>query len=80
MDPFLSFLEYLYTDHYPIEDCDSFGVLMLANRYRVKRLSALCEAHISEHIIEQATSETIAQADVDVIGKQFLVSKSKRQT
>ena len=30
----MSFLEYLYTDHAPIEEGDSIGILELANRWR----------------------------------------------
>ena len=29
----MSFLEYLYTDHAPIEEGDSIGILELANRW-----------------------------------------------
>ena len=68
LDTFLAFLEYLYTDHSPIEDSDSIGILELANQYVMPRLTALCELYISKHV-ERATSESIAQADVDIIGK-----------
>ena len=69
LDTFLAFLEYLYTDHSPIEDSDSIGILELANQYVIPRLTALCELYISKHV-ERATSdlESIAQADVDIIG------------
>ena len=67
LDTFLAFLEYLYTDHSPIEDSDSVGILELANQYVMPRLTALCELYISKHV-EQATSESIAKADVDIIG------------
>ena len=60
-------MEYLYTDHSPIEDSDSIGILELANQYVMPRLTALCELYISKHV-EQATSESIAKADVDIIG------------
>ena len=36
---FLAFLEYLYTDHSPIEDSDSIGILELANQYVMPRLT-----------------------------------------
>ena len=68
LDTFLAFLEYLYTDHSPIEDSDSIGILELANQYVMPRLTALCELYISKHV-ERATSESIAQADVDIIGR-----------
>ena len=67
LDTFLAFLEYLYTDHSPIEDSDSIGILELANQYVMPRLTAFCELYISKHV-EQATSGSIAQADVDIIG------------
>ena len=67
LDIFLAFLEYLYTDHSPIEDSDSIGILELANQYVMPRLTALCELYISKHV-ERATSESIAQADVNIIG------------
>ena len=70
LDTFLAFLEYLYTDHSPIEDSDSVGILELANQYVMPRLTALCELYISKHV-ERATSESIAQADVDIIGEVF---------
>ena len=31
----MSFLEYLYTDHAPIEEGDSMGILELANRCEI---------------------------------------------
>ena len=68
LNTFLAFLEYLYTDHSPIEDCtDSIGILDLSNRYVLPRLTSLCELYIAKHV-ERATSESIAQAGVDVIG------------
>lgn len=73
LDTFLTFLEYLYTDHSPIEDCaDSIGILDLSNRYVLPRLTSLCELYIAKHV-ERATSESIAQADVDVIGMRVLL-------
>ena len=74
LDTFLAFLEYLYTDHSPIEDSDSLGILELANQYVMPRLTALCELYISKHV-ERATSNSIAQADVDIIGN-IIVLKS----
>ena len=60
-------MEYLYIDHSPIEDSDSIGILELANQYVMPRLTTLCELYISKHV-ERATSESIAQANVDIIG------------
>ena len=68
LDTFLAFLEYLYTDHSPIENSDSVGILELANQYVMPRLSALCELYISKYV-ERATSDSIAQSDVNIIGR-----------
>ncbi|XP_064392713.1 rho-related protein racA-like isoform X2 [Halichondria panicea] len=67
LDTFVSFLEYLYTDHAPIEEGDSMGILELANRYMMSRLMSLCELYISKHV-ERATKDFIAKANVDIIG------------
>lgn len=64
---FLAFLEYLYTDHSPIEDGDPLGILELAGQYVVPRLMALCELYVSKGV-EKATAVSIAEADVDVLG------------
>ena len=66
-ETFLAFLEYLYTDHSPIEDSDSVGILVLSNQYVMPRLMALCELYISKEV-EKATARSIAEADTDVVG------------
>ena len=63
----MAFLEYLYTDHSPIEEGDSLGILELSNKYVMPRLMMLCELYISKEV-ERAT-RSIAKADVDVVGK-----------
>ena len=68
LENFLALLEYLYTDHAPIEEGDSVGILELSNKYVLPRLMALCELYISKEV-ERATAESITQADVDVVGK-----------
>ena len=67
LDNFLAFLEYLYTDHAPIEEGDCIGVLVLSNQYVMKRLMSLCELYIAKKV-DRACAESIADADVDVIG------------
>ncbi|XP_064386490.1 rho-related protein racA-like [Halichondria panicea] len=67
LDTFVCFLEYLYTDHAPIEEGNSMEILKLADRYVMSRLMSLCELYISKHV-ERATKHSIAKADVDVIG------------
>ena len=70
LDTFLAFLEYLYTDHSPIENSDSIGILELGNQYVMPRLTALCELYISKHV-ERATSDSIAQSDINIIGRDI---------
>ena len=68
----MAFLEYLYTDHSPIEEGDSVGILELSNKYVMPRLMMLCELYISKEV-ERATAKSIAKADVDVVGKWTIV-------
>lgn len=65
---FLAFLEYLYTDHSPIEEEDSYGILALADQYCLPRLLALCELYVSKQI-ERAVEKSIRDADIDIIGE-----------
>jgi len=67
VETFTAFLQYLYTDHAPIEEGDPAAILVLANQYCVGRLRALCELYISK-TIEKATEVSIAKSDVDFIG------------
>ena len=67
MNTFMAFLQYLYTDHAPIEEGDPAAILVLANQYCVGRLRSLCELYISK-TIEKATEVSIAKSDVDFIG------------
>jgi len=67
LEAFEAFLEYLYTDHCPIESSDSLGILELANRYGMSRLVTLCELYISK-MIEKATAQSVDKADIDVVG------------
>ena len=67
LDTFLALLEYLYTDHAPIEEGDAVGIVALSNQYAVPRLMALCELYVSKEV-ERLTADSIAQADLNVIG------------
>ena len=67
LDTFLALLEYLYTDHAPIEKGDAVGILALSNQYAVCRLMALCELYISKEV-ERLTAKSITHANLDVIG------------
>ena len=68
LEAFLAFLEYLYTDHAPIEEGDSLGILELSNLYVMPRLMSMCELYVSKEV-ERQTAVSIAEAEVDVIGK-----------
>lgn len=70
MEIFLAFLEYLYTDHAPIEETDSIDLLVHSNQYVMKRLINLCELYITK-LVDKACAESIAKADIDVIGEQY---------
>jgi hypothetical protein len=66
-ETFLPLLEYIYTEHAPIEEGDAIGLLMLADRYQVTRLGTLCELYVSK-MVERACEKGIEKADIDVIG------------
>ena len=64
----MAFLQYLYTDHCPIEEGEATLILVLANQYCVNRLKALCELYISKSV-EKATEVSIANSELNIIGK-----------
>ncbi|KAL8599810.1 hypothetical protein ACOMHN_027617 [Nucella lapillus] len=65
LDTFLALLEYLYTNHAPIEEGDSVGILMLADEYCVRRLCTLCEFYISREVERRHCSSQ--KLDIDVV-------------
>ena len=67
VETFTAFLEYLYSDHAPVEDVDSVGLLQLADRYCVPRLVNLCELYIPKEV-DRSVSKNIEKSDIDVIG------------
>ncbi|PRP82049.1 Rho GTPase-like protein [Planoprotostelium fungivorum] len=66
-ESFLCVLEYVYTEHSPIEDNDSMLIMELANQYGMPRLLTLCELYTSK-LIEKKTEDGIENADIDIIG------------
>lgn len=42
-ESFMALLEYIYTEHAPIEEGDPLLIMELADQYRVPRLITLCE-------------------------------------
>lgn len=67
MEGFLAFLEYLYTDHSPVEESDALELLALADEYGQPRLVNLCELYISKEV-DKKCIQNIEKADIDVIG------------
>ncbi|XP_022095615.1 rho-related protein racA-like isoform X2 [Acanthaster planci] len=61
LECFLALLEYLYTDHAPIEEGDAVGILVAADWYGPDRLRNLCELYISKGV-------DVTDKHVDVIG------------
>uniref|UniRef100_A0A8W8N4J3 BTB domain-containing protein n=1 Tax=Magallana gigas TaxID=29159 RepID=A0A8W8N4J3_MAGGI len=64
---FMALMEYLYSDHAPIEDGDSVGIMVLADEYGHKRLVNLCELYITKEV-DRSVTKQIAKSDIDVIG------------
>ncbi|KAL4222307.1 hypothetical protein ACF0H5_018345 [Mactra antiquata] len=62
-----AFLEYLYTDHCPIEENDAVGIFVLADEYGHHRLVNLCELYITKEV-DRSVTKRIEKADIDVIG------------
>ena len=67
LDTFLAFLEYLYTDHSPIEENDAVGIMVLADEYGQHRLVTLCELYITKEV-DRSVTKQIEKAEIDVIG------------
>ena len=65
INAFLALLQYLYTDYCHIEEEEATLILVLADKYGLDRLKALCEVCISE-TVWKASEESIATS---VIGK-----------
>ena len=49
------------------------GIMELSNKYVMPRLMAMCELYTSNKV-EKATVKSIANADIDVIGKNNFFS------
>ncbi|XP_071157447.1 rho-related protein racA-like [Mytilus edulis] len=64
---FLALLEYMYTDHAPIEETDSVGIVVLADEYGQSRLVDLCELYITKEV-DKSVTKRIEKAEIDVIG------------
>lgn len=64
---FLALLEYMYTDHSPIEENDSVGIMVLADEYGQSRLIDLCELYITKEV-DRSVAKQIEKSEIDVIG------------
>ncbi|XP_060077823.1 rho-related protein racA-like [Ylistrum balloti] len=64
---FLALLEYLYTDQAPIEDIEVMELIVLADKYGLKRLTNLCEMYITKEI-DKCVANNVGTAEIDVIG------------
>eukprot|EP01113_Clastostelium_recurvatum_P017139 TRINITY_DN2004_c0_g1_i1.p1 TRINITY_DN2004_c0_g1~~TRINITY_DN2004_c0_g1_i1.p1 ORF type:complete len:614 (+),score=151.93 TRINITY_DN2004_c0_g1_i1:176-1843(+) len=70
-DTFLAALQYIYTDHAPIEDSDMGELIVLANRLGLTRLITLCELYISkavDHAVADGIKKAIEKGEIDIIG------------
>ena len=66
LDAFMVLLQYLYTDCCgSMEGGQVTTLLVLANKYALNRLKALCESYISEFI----SGAPMADVEFSVIGK-----------
>ena len=66
-DSLAALLEYLYSDHAPIEEAETVGLLALSDQYCQSRLITLIELYASKNV-EKACEQSIKNADIDVIG------------
>ena len=66
LQSFLAVLEYLYTDHAPIEEGDSEEIMILADRFCLPRLVTLCELYITKKI-DSSIQKRVADGTSDVI-------------
>lgn len=65
-DTLAGFVEYLYTEHAPIEETGPHGLIEVANKYGVTRLITLCELYATREI-DKAIAAGIFKADIDIV-------------
>ena len=59
-------LEYMYSDHCPIQENDQVKLIQNASKYGLTRLISLCELYLSK-TIELETFKGIEKANIDII-------------
>ncbi|KJE97108.1 rho GTPase [Capsaspora owczarzaki ATCC 30864] len=76
LDVLRPFMEFLYSDHATIDTrtANPATLLIIADRYEVKRLVTYCELHVSK-AIERETASRVAKAEIDVIGLMGVARK-----
>ena len=68
---FFTLLEYLYSDHAPIEQGDPVEVLVLANQYCIPRLVTLAEYCIAKTIEETLSRKTSLEGDMNIFNVMY---------
>ncbi|XP_022798746.1 rho-related protein racA-like isoform X1 [Stylophora pistillata] len=66
LQSFLALLEYLYTDHAPIEEGDSVEIMVLADRFCLPRLVTMCELYTTKKV-DSLIQKRVADGTKDVI-------------
>ena len=66
LDAIVAFLQYLYTDYCSMDGGQATILLVLANKYGLNRLKALCELYISKFI----SGAPMTDIEFSVIGKK----------
>lgn len=62
----MALLEYLYTDHAPIEEGDSVEIMVLADRFCLPRLVTMCELYTTKKV-DSLIQKRVADGTKDVI-------------
>lgn len=66
LQSFLALLEYLYTDHAPIEEGDSVEIMVLADRFCLPRLVTMCELYTTKKV-DSLIQKRVSDGTKDVI-------------
>lgn len=62
----MALLEYLYTDHAPIEEGDSVEIMVLADRFCLPRLVTMCELYTTKKV-DSLIQKRVSDGTKDVI-------------
>lgn len=62
----MALLEYLYTDHAPIEEGDSVEIMVLADRFCLPRLVTMCELYTTKKV-DSLIQKRVSDGTNDVI-------------